>query len=311
MACPKGMAEEFSEYCQENSPAGSMNMERVCFLYKYTRVILNNNSYKGNTMDILKDSKLLLVSLFIILLAEAIGQIKISLVMVFPMLYSMLMGGIISFPKFKILNEKNMAHATSIMSVALVILIAKLSTSVGASWEKIIQAGGALVLQEVGHFIGTIMLGLPLAIMLGMGREAVGATYSVGREPNIAIIEAKYGLSSPEGRGVMAMYICGTLYGAVWMGILASVIAGLDILSPLALAMGAGVGSGSMLAAAVAPLLELYPDQAADIQAFSSSANLMSSVLGLYIYIFFSLPFASYLYNKLKRKRATASADTE
>ena len=87
-------------------------------------------------MDILKDSKLLLVSLFIILLAEAIGQIKISLVMVFPMLYSMLMGGIISFPKFKILNEKNMAHATSIMSVALVILIAKLSTSVGASGKN-------------------------------------------------------------------------------------------------------------------------------------------------------------------------------
>ncbi len=109
----------------------------------------------------------------------------------------------------------------------------------------------------------------------------------------------------------MAMYICGTLYGAVWMGIIASVIAGLDIMSPLALAMGAGVGSGSMLAASVAPLLELYPEHAADIQAFSSSANLMSSVLGLYIYIFFSLPFASFLYNKLKRKRATASADTE
>lgn len=34
-------------------------------------------------MDILKDSKLLLVSIFIILLAEAIGQIKIGLVMVF------------------------------------------------------------------------------------------------------------------------------------------------------------------------------------------------------------------------------------
>ncbi|SUC30337.1 Protein of uncharacterised function (DUF3100) [Providencia rettgeri] len=253
-------------------------------------------------MGILKDSKLLLVSLLIILLSEAIGQIKISLVMVFPMLYSMLMGGIISFPKFKILSEKNMAHASSIMSVALVILIAKLSTSVGASWEKIIQAGGALILQEVGHFIGTILLGLPLAIMLGMGREAVGATYSIGREPNIAIIEAKYGLSSPEGRGVMAMYICGTLYGAVWMGVIASVIAGLDIMSPLALAMGAGVGSGSMLAASVAPLLELYPEHAADIQAFSSSANLMSSVLGLYIYIFFSLPFASFLYNKLKRK---------
>ncbi|MBA5839202.1 DUF3100 domain-containing protein, partial [Morganella morganii] len=84
--------------------------------------------------------------------------------------------------------------------------------------------------------------------------------------PNIAIIGAKYGLSSPEGRGVMAMYICGTLYGAVWMGILASVIAGLDILSPLALAMGAGVGSGSRLAAAGAPLVGLCPDQAADME---------------------------------------------
>ncbi|WP_407298711.1 DUF3100 domain-containing protein [Morganella morganii] len=275
-----------------------------CVIYKY-------NFSMGDVMNILKDTRLILVSLLIILIAEAIGQLKISLVMIFPMLYSMLMGGIISFPKFRILNEKNMAHATSVMSVALVILIAKLSTSVGASWEKIIQAGGALVLQEVGHFLGTIIVGLPLAIMLGMGREAVGATYSVGREPNIAIIEAKYGLSSPEGRGVMAMYICGTLYGAVWMGILASVIAGFDVLNPLALAMGAGVGSGSMLAATVAPLLELYPDKAADIQAFSSSANLMSSVLGLYIYIFFSLPFASYLYNKMKRKQKIATVDTE
>ena len=305
------MPETFSEYCQENSFVDSMNTQIMLFIINIYELLLKTFPMKGNTMGILKDSKLLLVSLLIILLSEAIGQIKISLVMVFPMLYSMLMGGIISFPKFKILSEKNMAHASSIMSVALVILIAKLSTSVGASWEKIIQAGGALILQEVGHFIGTILLGLPLAIMLGMGREAVGATYSIGREPNIAIIEAKYGLSSPEGRGVMAMYICGTLYGAVWMGIIASVIAGLDIMSPLALAMGAGVGSGSMLAASVAPLLELYPQHAADIQAFSSSANLMSSVLGLYIYIFFSLPFASFLYNKLKRKRAMASADTE
>lgn len=305
------MGKTFSEYCQENSFMDSMNTQIMLFIINIYELLLKTFPMKGNTMGILKDSKLLLVSLLIILLSEAIGQIKISLVMVFPMLYSMLMGGIVSFPKFKILNEQNMARASSIMSVALVILIAKLSTSVGASWEKIIQAGGALILQEIGHFIGTILLGLPLAIMLGMGREAVGATYSIGREPNIAIIEAKYGLSSPEGRGVMAMYICGTLYGAVWMGVIASVIAGLDIMSPLALAMGAGVGSGSMLAASVAPLLELYPQHAADIQAFSSSANLMSSVLGLYIYIFFSLPFASFLYNKLKRKRATASADTE
>lgn len=254
-------------------------------------------------MDILKDKKLLLIGLIIVLISEAIGSIKIGMVIVFPMLYAMLLGGVVSLPKLKILNTENMKLANAVMSVALVLLVAKLGTSVGASWEKITQAGLALILQEVGHFIGTILLGLPLAMMLGMGREAVGATYSIGREPNIAVVEAKYGLDSPEGRGVMAMYICGTLYGAVWMGILASVMADLNILDPLALAMGAGVGSGSMLAASVAPLLEYFPEQADDIQALASSANLMSSILGLYVYIFFSLPVASFLYDLFKQRK--------
>ena len=107
----------------------------------------------------------------------------------------MLMGGIISFSKFKILNEKNMAHATSIMSVALVILIAVGVLPSGPPEEKNHSGRWCAGSAGSGHFIGTIMLGLPLAIMLGMGREAVGATYSVGCEPNIAIIEeAKYGL---------------------------------------------------------------------------------------------------------------------
>lgn len=255
-------------------------------------------------MEILKDKKLLCIALMVVMLAEAIGIRKLSIVMVFPMFYAMVIGGVISLPKLKIMTPENMKRANMVMSVALVLLVAKLGTSVGASWEKITQAGFALVMQEVGHFIGTILLGLPLAIMLGMGREAVGATYSIGREPNIAVVEAKYGLDSPEGRGVMAIYICGTLYGAVWMGVLASAIASMDILHPLALAMGAGVGSGSMLAASVAPLVEYFPEQAADIQALSASANLMSSILGLYIYIFFSLPLASFLYDLFKGKKA-------
>lgn len=254
-------------------------------------------------MNILKDWKLQTIALAIIALAEVIGKRQIGIVIFFPMLYAMIFGGIISLPKFKILDKKNMDYANVVMSVALVLLVAKLGTSVGASWEKIIQATGALLLQEVGHFLGTIAIGLPFAVLLGMGREAVGATYSIGREPNIAIVEAKYGLDSPEGRGVMATYICGTLFGAVWMGILASAIAGLDILHPFALAMGAGVGSGSMLAAASAPLIEYYPDLKAEIEGFAGTANLMSSVLGLYVYMFFSLPFASFLYDFLTRRK--------
>lgn len=267
-------------------------------------------------MYVLKDIKLLFIAVTVMLVSEAIGVQKIPLtgtlsIMLLPMLYAMLLGGIISLPKLKILNPKNMEKAGALMSVALVLLVAKLATSVGADWETVKQSGFALILQEVGHFMGTILLGLPIAIMLGMGREAVGATYSIGREPNIAIVEAKYGLNSPEGRGVMSIYICGTLYGAVWMSILASLIAGMNILNPLALAMGAGVGSGSMLAAALLPIQEYYPDQAEKIQALAGSANLMSGVLGIYIYMFFSLPFASFLYDFIKGRKEKRAQSPE
>ncbi|MDF7667999.1 DUF3100 domain-containing protein [Orbaceae bacterium ESL0727] len=254
-------------------------------------------------METLKDYRVHLLALLVVLVCEFIGKQTIWIIAVYPMLYAMVIGAIISLPKFKILTNKNMHHAGTIMLVTLMLLIAKLGVSIGPKINDIFNAKLAIVFQEVGHFAGTILLGLPLAMMLGMGREAVGATYSVAREPNIAIVADKYGLESPEGRGVMAMYICGTLYGAIWMSILASFIAKLDIIHPYALAMGAGVGSGSMMAASLAPISDLYPDMANEINAYATAANLMSGIIGLYIYILFSLPFASFLYDHLSRFR--------
>lgn len=145
------------------------------------------------------------------------------------------------------------------------------------------------------------MLGLPIAVALGMGREAIGATYSVGREPNIAIIADKYTLDSPEGRGVMATYLMGTLFGAVTVSMLASIIGSFDILHPYALAVGAGVGSGSMMAAATGSIVIQYPAMEAEIRAYAGAANLMSSILGIYIYMFFSPPFAVKMYSVFSR----------
>ncbi len=104
--------------------------------------------------------------------------------------------------------------------------------------------------QEFGHFFGTMVFGLPIAHLLGIERQAIGATFSVGREPSLAIIGEKYGMQSPEGQGVLAEYLTGTVFGAVFIALLAGLITSLRIVDPLALAMGAGVGSGSMMAAA-------------------------------------------------------------
>ncbi len=97
------------------------------------------------------------------------------------------------------------------------------------SWPP---SGWALAFQELGHFVGTILLGLPLALLLGIKREAIGATFSVGREPSLAIIGEKYGMDSPEGRGVLAEYLTGTVFGAVFIAILAGFVASLNIFHP-------------------------------------------------------------------------------
>ncbi|PZQ70394.1 MAG: hypothetical protein DI563_18525 [Variovorax paradoxus] len=117
----------------------------------------------------------------------------------------------------------------------------------------------------------------PLALLLGIKREAVGATFSVGREGNLVIIGEKYGMASPEGRGVLAEYITGTVLGALFIAVLAGFVASLHIFDPRSLAMGAGVGSGSLMAAALGAITAQQPAA-----------------------LFLSLPACSWLYGRLE-----------
>jgi MFS family permease len=231
-----------------------------------------------------------------------IGTQKIALgpgVLLFlPMLYAMIIGAVVSLPKLKALSLTDMNISAKCLAVATLMLISKLGVLMGPNLVKLAQSGLALSFQEVGHFFGTILFGLPLAIALGLGREAIGATYSIDREPNIAIIAEKYGLDSPEGRGVMAVYICGTLFGAVWIGFVAGFIASLNVIHPYALAMGAGVGSGSMMAASSGAIAAAVPSMAKDILMYAGASNLLTSVIGVYFALFVSLPVTVFLYEK-------------
>lgn len=98
------------------------------------------------------------------------------------------------------------------------------------------------------------------------------------------------GLDSPDGRGISN--VC--LRYVIWR-YLDGYNASMNIFNPLAM----GEGKGGMLVATLTPLVEYFPEQAKDIQALTSSANLMYSIPGLYIYIIF-LPFTSWLYDTLK-----------
>ncbi|WP_411682228.1 DUF3100 domain-containing protein [Clostridium thailandense] len=248
--------------------------------------------------------KVHLLALCLVVFTEFIGAKKLNVgfgvIALFPMLYALVLGGIISFPSLKLLKEKDMSKSANILGVSFVLLVAKLGTMLGPSIMKVFSEGWALLFQEVGHFIGTVILALPVAVFLGMKREAIGATYSISRENNLAIISEKFGIESQESKGAIGVYVCGTLFGAIYLGLLAGILGGTGVFHPLALAMGAGVGSGSMMAAAAGALVVLFPDFKNDILVFSGAANLATTLLGTFVCAFISLPLTERFYNWLE-----------
>lgn len=241
--------------------------------------------------------------------AEWLGNVSfpvgITKVTLFPFLWALL-ACVVASVAMKRLDRSGLAYvrtqtiASDFVQVGILLFIAKLGFIVGANVQKVIAAGPVLLLQEAGNFIGTIVLALPVALMLGIKREAVGATFSVGREPGVALIAERYGLNSAEGRGVLAEYVTGSVIGAAFMAFFASMVAHSGFFTPTALGMAAGIGSGSMTAAAVGALSVQFPQARDEIAALAAASNLLTTVVGTYLLVVFSLPVSNWLYHRLE-----------
>ena len=246
-----------------------------------------------------------------VVVAELIGPTSVPLgsrysVALLPFLWALLFGtawGVASprLPRAIGVDEPLQAMAAAVLQPALLLFIAKLGLLVGGFVPKLLASGWALAFQELGHFFGTAVIGLPLALLLGIKREAIGATFSVGREPSLAIIGERYGMASPEGHGVLAEYLTGIVFGTVFIAIFASVIASLNWFDPLALAMGAGMGSGSLMAAASGAIAaQQTPEMAKQVAAFAAASNLITTTVGTYFTLLLSLPFTVWAYEMLE-----------
>ncbi len=262
--------------------------------------------------DAVKNVKLHLLVLALVVVSELIGIITFKVgpgkLVLLPLLYAMAIG-IFTGPKFlKIAKDKDMFQASTLVGLALLLLMAKYGTLVGPKFYDIVKAGPALILQEFGN-LATLLLGVPLAMYLGLKREAVGAAHSIAREPNVALIGDIYGLDSAEGRGVMGVYICGTVFGTIFFGIMASFLAAFQIFHPYALAMASGVGSASMMTAAVGTLSASYPAMAEQIQALGVASNTLSGLDGVYMSLILALPLSNKLYSYLYKLKYKTSAE--
>ncbi|MCZ0964080.1 DUF3100 domain-containing protein [Paracoccus benzoatiresistens] len=248
------------------------------------------------------------IVLAIVVIAEAIGVLRIPIgiaaVVLLPMLYAFAMGIAIN-PNItrataRVLTPNVQKFAGAMITIAITPFVAKFGTTVGPQIEAIIEAGPALILQEIGN-LGTIVVAFPVAVyLLGMGRETVGAVYSIDREPNLALIAEKYGLDSPEGAGVMGVYATGTLIGTFIFAIMPTLIHGMGVFDIRALAMSCGVGSGSMLAACTGALTTAVPDQTDLILGLAGASNVLTYATGLYVGLFIALPLTQWLYRKAR-----------
>ncbi|MFC4903979.1 DUF3100 domain-containing protein [Kocuria oceani] len=265
-----------------------------------------------------QDWRLHLTVLVVAAVSQLIGvqqiPIGIGAILLLPLLYAFILAaltnpnvvGRLAF----FIRERDVQKASPVIVIAIMPFIAKFETTIGPSMQDIIEAGPALLLQEIGN-LGTIAIAFPLGLyLLRMRREIIGASFSIAREPNIAIIADRYGLKSPEGAGVMGVYVVGTLFGTFIFAIMASLIASLDILDIRALAMACGVGSGSMMAACSGALVNIDPAMEETILALAGASNLLTYATGMYVSLFVALPLVEWMYRKSQRDRLDSEGAT-
>lgn len=264
-----------------------------------------NFAYESLGQRIRTEWKIYLLAFLFVLIADNIGQIKIpvgtGMFILFPIFYAIILG-VVSGPQvLKIVENKHVKAASKLVVVGIAPFIAKLGITAGANIETILSAGPAVLLHGFGNLFG-IFLALPVAILLGMKREAVGACFSINREYHMALINNIYGADSAEARGSLSIYIVGGMVGTIYFGILASAVAMTGLFHPEAMGLASGVGAGIMMASSSASLCAMYPDFAESIKTLASVGETMAGITGIYINMFIAIPLCDKLYQILEPK---------
>lgn len=242
-----------------------------------------------------------LISVGAILIGTYKFQIGPAALVLFPIIWAVVIGGIVGVQKIRPITPSGRSVATVLLEVGIVMFLAGLGAQIGPSLSMFGDIGPAIALQEIGHIIGTVIIALPVAVGLGLGRASIGATWSIDRESFLAYAIQKFGVRSAEYRGVFSVWLLGSLFGAVFISLLAGLLGGLDIFDPRALALGLGLGSASMMLGGVGALSLLYPEMAAEIMALAALSNLVTNIVGFYAGVFIALPMCKALYRFWKR----------
>lgn len=246
----------------------------------------------------------------VIVISEGIGIRAIPLtsdvtITVLPLVFAVLLTMLLGIPAWRkgllrrIYSRRNVTFSSSFLIIVMLPLMARYGADVAPRIGEIVSIGWVFLLQELGN-LGTVVLGLPVALALGLRRHAIGSTLGLGREGELAYISEKYGLDSDPGRGVLSIYLIGTLLGAVFFSFFAPLLLGLgfDVRS---LAIASGMGSASMMTAASSTLAAQVPVQQDTIVSYAAASQLLTSFIGTYTMVFLAAPLQRLMYNLFMR----------
>lgn len=260
-------------------------------------------AYSNLKQRLQKEWKIYVGALVLVVIADAIGKFEIPIgpgkLILFPIFYALILGVVLGPQALKVFKPEEVKAASKLVLVTIGPFIAKLGITAGENISAVFSAGPALFLREIGN-LTPIFIALPVALLLGMKRESIGACHSLNREVNLALISDVYGADSAESRGSLSIYIVGGMVGTLYFGFMATVCAATGLWSPEALAMASGVGAAIMMAAASASLASIYPGQAEQLMALAGASAALTSIIGIYMGLFVALPLCNWLYKRLE-----------
>lgn len=214
----------------------------------------------------------------------------------FSLLFATIIGSLLGQDLLKVFSVEESETAGALVLIILGPFMAKMGVSAGANLPSLVSVSPALVLQEFGN-LGTIFLSLPLALLLGLKKEAIGACYSINRDSNLGLTTDIYGTDAAETKGTFSVYVVGSIIGTVYISLLANFVASLDLLHPLALGMASGVGSGAMMSAAAGTIAAAYPAWSEQVLLMGSVSDMLTGATGIYMGTFVGLPLTRKLYS--------------
>lgn len=253
---------------------------------------------------------LIALVMVVIVISEGVGLRAIPLtssitITVLPLVFAVLITMVLGVPLWRkgllrrIYSGRNVKFSSSFLIIVMLPLMARYGADVAPQLGEILSIGWVFLLQELGN-LGTVALSLPIALALGLRRHALGSTLGLGREGELAYISEKYTLDSAPGRGVLSIYLIGTLFGALFFSFFAPLLLGL-VFDVRALAIASGVGSASMMTAASSMLVAQVPEMQGTIVSYAAASQLLPSFIGTYTMVFLAVPLQRFMFNSLMR----------